>query len=1073
METLDDARRAIDAVREAGGLNALLATFGFNTPSLALDRESLSSIGLAETLATARVSAGEGSLRALIVENRPGETLRECITSTAHQLAKHSPQFLWLLVALESPGDSIAIAVWRQQGASRRIGVINTRPGHVLDSDAEAFCSLAAATAAPNDAMRHMRWVDILGRDSITRRFFLALTSSIDGLVESLPSSVPHSHAVEIALLTTSRLVFLSFLETKGWLDRDFGFLENGFTECMSARGGYQRHVLESLFFGTLNTRVRDRAPRARTFGRVPFLNGGLFARTALERIHRNARFSDEALGNLFGDVLIRYRFTASEDIPTWSQTAIDPEILGRVFEAVMASGDRKRDGVFYTPQKYVERVTTLSLCAVLKRHGFDSDLADRIVGAGCAPAVHDPRTLEIVSSLRILDPSCGSGAFLVHALERISRIRANAGDTSAQSDIRRDVLTRSIFGVDANPTAVWLCELRLWLAVVIDSGETDPMRVTPLPNLDRNIRIGDSLAGDAFNRSKHRIQATGAISVLRARYTRSTGKRKAFLGRSLDTAERQRALALIDVAVASTRHERRERVAAARARDLFDTRQTPEPATREQLRRIRTRLRSLHRRRHAIVTGAKPAFAYSIHFADVADAGGFDLILANPPWVRLHNIPPEERVNYRERFEVMRLGAWSEGARGAHASAGFAGQVDVSGLFVERAIGLLAPGGTLGCLLPSKLWRCLAGGGVRRLLLDHTALYALEDHDDTHGGFDAAVYPSVMVTTRVQSEVSTADNPVNVAIQSSKHAERWQSRQHLMAFDTTAGSPWIILPPECRDAFDALSKIGPPLFESVLGRPRLGVKTGCNEAFIVCSEGQSTTEDGCSVVSRGTRRGAVETTLLRPLVRGETLSPWRLIPNDEHIVWTHAPDGSVLRRLPAGATRWLVASRGRLERRVDSRSARWWALFRIECASCMTPRVVWADFGRRPRAAVLDAFDTTVPLNTCYSIACQTDPDALALAAILNSGVAAAWLGALAEPARGGYKRFLGWTVSRLPVPADWMRARHILADIARKACDGRPPDPGALDLAVLDAYGLDHITFAPLLEWSRSRNA
>ena len=110
-----------------------------------------------------------------------------------------------------------------------------------------------------------------------------------------------------------------------------------------------------------------------------------------------------------------------------------------------------------------------------------------------------DPLTLALVRDLKVLDSACGSGAFLVHVLERISSIRIALGETGSLSDVRRSVLTRSIFGVDSSATAVWLCELRLWLSTVIDNDEPDPTRVMPLPNLDRQIRVGDSLTSDAF----------------------------------------------------------------------------------------------------------------------------------------------------------------------------------------------------------------------------------------------------------------------------------------------------------------------------------------------------------------------------------------------------------------------------------------------------------------------------------------------------------------------------------------------------------------------------------------------
>jgi hypothetical protein len=88
----------------------------------------------------------------------------------------------------------------------------------------------------------------------------------------------------ELALLYISRLIFLSFLETRGWLNGDFGFLSNGYSRCIDERGRYQQKVLEPLFFGTLNTPVRSRSARTRQFGRILFLNGGLFARSHLER---------------------------------------------------------------------------------------------------------------------------------------------------------------------------------------------------------------------------------------------------------------------------------------------------------------------------------------------------------------------------------------------------------------------------------------------------------------------------------------------------------------------------------------------------------------------------------------------------------------------------------------------------------------------------------------------------------------------------------------------------------------------------------------------------------------------
>lgn len=1071
MDSLTQAAEIIDRAGGEDGRTAVLASLGFTERPLALDAASRERLGLPTCILSARVATGEGSLRALSVDIASHDSLQDNVLTIARLLSFRAPHLLWLIVAADH-GGRIAIATWRGMGSSMRLAAMITERGRVIDSDAETLCALSAARAVTGDVMRHMRWLDILGRDAVTRRFFVALSGAVKSLADSAPASVPRRDASEISILTTSRLLFLSFLESKGWLNSDFGFLANGFGECMAAGGAYQRRVLEPLFFGTLNTRVAERAPRSRRFGRIPFLNGGLFARTSVERIHRHSRFTDDALGALFGDVLVRYRFTAREDAATWSQAAIDPEMLGKVFESLMESGDRKRSGVFYTPQQFVERLTRLTVSTALQRRGLSRECAALLLDddAGVAP---NPETLAQVKELKFLDPACGSGAFLVHVLERLARLRRLLGDDASPSDIRRAVLTRSIFGVDSNPTAVWLCELRLWLSAVIDCDEPDPMHVTPLPNLDRQIRVGDSLAGSAFSSANLALPASRAMRRLRDQYTRASGRRKVSLARRLDIVERERTLAAIEAAIASVRFERREMVRSARSRDLFDSRSQPNARQRERLLYLRGRLRSLRRQYAAAQRGGALAFTYPTHFADVATAGGFDAVIGNPPWIRIHNVSGDDRARYRDRFTVYRAGAWSDGARGAHAGTGFAGQVDVAALFIERSIDLLAPNGTIGLLLPSKLWRSLAGGGVRQLILDRMRVVSIEDHSSGPDAFDAAVYPSTLVASRAAIGVTTPSelvgSDIQIAVNTGDETSRWTATTRSLAFDTSPGSPWLLLPPSARAAFDMLSRAGIPLFESILQRPHLGVKTGLNSAFVVHA---SSTGLDLTPISVSSRNAEIETHMLRPLVRGETFTAWRLQYCDERIIWTHDASGQPLRVLPPNAERWLSRSRRKLEQRTDARSDRWWSLFRTESAESTSARVIWSDFGRAPRAAVLEAGDPTVPLNTCYSVTCPTLADALAFAAIMNSDVAAAWLAAIAEPARGNFHRYLGWTIARLPIPIDWPRARRILLPLAEAAMRGESPASTSLRAAVLDAYNVSDADVAALLTWSHARS-
>ena len=138
-----------------------------------------------------------------------------------------------------------------------------------------------------------------------------------------------------------------------------------------------------------------------------------------------------------------------------------------------------------------------------------------------------------------------------------------------------------------------------------------------------------------------------------------------------------------------------------------------------------------------------------------------------------------------------------------------------------------------------------------------------------------------------------------------------------------------------------------------------LGVKCGCNDAFIVTATGS---EHGLVCVEHRGRTGALEGSVLRPLLRGDAVAPWRVPPSNRAIVWTHAGAGAPLATLPAAAARWLAPWRTRLRARADLRGAGiWWMLFRTEAADCTRTRVVWSDFGRAPRAAILAPGDPKI----------------------------------------------------------------------------------------------------------------
>src|SRR5437868_11845952 len=304
-----------------------------------------------------------------------------------------------------------------------------------------------------------------------------------------------------------------------------------------------------------------------------------------------------------------------------------------------MAVDDRKKSGAFYTPQDLVERLTGHALASAVKDASSESTLLE-------------------TARIKVLDPACGSGAFLVHVLERLALLRQELGEAGSIAEVRRRVLTTSIFGVDLNPMAVWLCELRLWLSIVIESEERDPMRITPLPNLDRHIRVGDSLAGGAFD-DRGSLASSRNLASLRNRYMRAVGPRKRTLARALDRLERSAAIDSFMRKRVRLTAERKEMLIYLRARDLFGDRHPPDQQTRIRLTGIRRGLRESADKVKLLRGGAALPFSFSAHFSDIAATGGFDIVVGNPPWVRVHRIAESSRSRLKQNSTANQQPPW------------------------------------------------------------------------------------------------------------------------------------------------------------------------------------------------------------------------------------------------------------------------------------------------------------------------------------------------------------------------------------------------------------------------------
>ena len=283
--------------------------------------------------------------------------------------------------------------------------------------------------------------------------------------------------------------------------------------------GDYYKQKLIPLFFEILNTPREDRP--IGTDHITPYLNGGLFEARGIDR-SSSLDFPKTFFPDLY-EFLEEYNFTTDESTSHFEQVAIDPEMLGRIFENLLAeqvteTGEqaRKAKGAFYTPREIVDYMCVTSLKTYLEgalekaslsdserekitKHLFDDTDAKFALHKEneSYDAVTKNRGVIITAlgHLTILDPACGSGAFPMGMMQAMIRMyeRVMTEASFDPTTIKLGIIERSIHGVDIEPMAVEIARLRAWLSIVVDE-PNDSKLIKPLPNLDFKFVCANSL---------------------------------------------------------------------------------------------------------------------------------------------------------------------------------------------------------------------------------------------------------------------------------------------------------------------------------------------------------------------------------------------------------------------------------------------------------------------------------------------------------------------------------------------------------------------------------------------------
>ena len=712
------------------------------------------------------------------------------VTEDGHQAA-----FVWARRRNHRPAEAGSRTQWElrtlsyQRGSSARTTVERLeRLAFTLDELAHGEPPLHVVAERLGEAFSVEQVTDAFFSDY--KEVFANLQSLL--LRARVDTVVAHDYALQLL----NRLMLLYFVQRKGWLGGDPAFMRHFWDAYRSTNGprdSFLSDWLEVLFFEAFQRRFNPGRPDRRHFppeirdalACAPYLDGALFTRNRLDEACRvpipDAFFATlfERFGGSEPGFLERYNFTISESTPFDIEVAVDPEMIGKVYESLvnitaegLADEDRRGSaGIFYTPRVEIDLMCRLALVDCLATH-LGQPHRDRLYEAVLAYEPEDkeradaalarenlwPRLNEVLRSLTICDPACGSGSFLVGMLVVLDDLQARAaaqlGIEETAYERRRRIIGEQLYGVDVMDWAVHVAELRLWLQLVIET-ELKPgeLLLRPLlPNLSFKLRQGDSLVqevgGISFGLHRTRIDIPtplkGKVTQLKAKklhfYQGDRGLTEESLRREEEQLfreilrERERALEREIGRLTNLIEGPPEQIDLPGMEAPRQERLGLEDKWREQREEKEAELEQVRQALEALRTPGGLPFIWDVAFVEVfeGEEGGFDIVIGNPPYVRQERIAdPQHRLSAEAYKERLQEAAWLAFPRffgyrpdrelsRTNPRRRLNGRCDLYVYFYLQGLSLLNPKGSF-CFITSNSWLDVAyGRDLQELLLRH-----------------------------------------------------------------------------------------------------------------------------------------------------------------------------------------------------------------------------------------------------------------------------------------------------------------------------------------------------------------
>ena len=953
----------------------------------------------------------------------------------------------------------------------------------------------------------HRAWAKTLDTEELNKKFYRELFTWFEWAVaegkfptDKNRSLDPEEHVIRLI----TRLLFVWFIKEKG-LIADALFSETQVAPLLKdydrdTGDSYYRAILQNLFFATLNTEIEKRqftkggntghrnfslyrykdqitAPDEllRLFEKTPFINGGLFDCLDSEEATRDGGyridcFSDEHYkklsvpNRLFFDevrglipLLKGYKFTVEENTPIEQEVALDPELLGKVFENLLAAYNpetgataRKQTGSYYTPRPIVDYMVEEALVAALAAQVLLIDgeakfwderlryLFDYAKAFDDGSEWFDSREADAVvraiSELKILDPAVGSGAFPMGALHKLTlALRRLDPDNARWEQLQKErAIQRAAAAFDTKDRQTRDEELKE-ISRIFENYSGDFGRKL---YLIQNSIFGLDIQSIACQIAKLRFFISLAIEQEPDRTADNFGikplpnlETRFIAANTLIGLEGERTLIspkakALEVELGENRERhfhattRQQKLACKRA----DKKLRRELAT--ELKHIGMPADDANKvtawdpyDQNASADWFDPEWMFGI-------GEGFDVVIGNPPYVRQEKIK-ELKPTLKDQYDC------------------YTGTADLYVYFYECGFRMLRNNGVLTYISSNKYFRSAYGKKLRDFLARQSTLSQLIDFGDAPV-FTSIAYPSIITTSKAHAQgnqLRALNWEPGPSI--NEFGNIFRTKGFTMPQNALTVDGWRLTSPAVLSLLEKLRNAGKPLGEYVNGRFYSGIKTGLNEAFVVDRETRE------KLIAEGPSASEV----LKPFLRGRDVKRWQVNFAEQYLItiessenrahpWsgkTVAAAEKIFANTYPSIHAYFELFRERLIKRYDQGKYFWELRACAYWEEFQQPKIVYPDIAQGTEFSFDD--DGHFLGNTSYLLPTQE----MWLLGLLNSKAVFWFYTKTSTQIRGGFVRFIAQYVSQIPIPTITTAQKTSISKIVNQILDAKRTDPDA----------------------------